>query len=205
MGVLLWALLCLGRAASKYVLGSFEAWEQLGAESRILFPYAELALVAAAVSIWIYRRRLLSGRVFLGVVVVTLILGVSRDIYLVGRFLAYPSYRSREIAVALDRLVPAGQSIAGDWAPFFALGTDMKALRLGGGFNDPPRVPTRELRPDFFLFSDTGEDERLLHLLAAEEGVALEAPVLETSYLDRRVALYPIRYAEEWGGGGGHS
>ncbi len=116
------------------------------------------------------------------------------DVYEVGRFLAAPSYRSREISAALRRIVPTEAAVAGDWAPFFALGTDLKALVSSEWINPLSRLTT--LRPEYFLYCDTRDNRRILKRLA---GVELEPAVFVSSYLGREVRLHRLRYDEKPG------
>ncbi len=114
------------------------------------------------------------------------------DVYELGRFVAAPSYRSREISAEIRRQVPPGATFGGDWAPFFALGTDLKALHMNLVTNHPARLGPP--RPAFFLFSDTKQTRRLLREHFG--GVELEPPVLVSSYLGREVRLHPLTYLD---------
>jgi hypothetical protein len=106
---------------------------------------------------------------------------------MVGRFLAAPSYRSREIAAALERLLPPGSSVAGDWAPFLTLGTPLRSLYSNAVINHPRRFD--ELQPDYYMWSR--EDSPVDKL--ARSGVHVRQPVFESAYLGRPVLVYPLR------------
>jgi hypothetical protein len=189
-----WAVLCLGKAISVLVLDDWPAWHDLKQQGRVLFPWFEIAVLLGALFVWRFRTRLLTGRPFVTGLLLVLSLSTARDLYLEGRFWSSPSYRSREISAEMARLVTEEGSVAGDWAPYFALGTRVKALSMGTGFNLPTVVPIQELRPDFFLFNDTGYGRALFQVLKEDPHVDMDPPVLESEYIGYRVALHPIRY-----------
>jgi hypothetical protein len=64
---------------------------------------------------------------------------------------------------------------------------------MNGEFNAPARVA--ELRPDYFVYSDTPQCNQSLVELSALRGVRLLAPVLASQYNGRAVVLFPIAYA----------
>ncbi|HVS65925.1 MAG TPA: hypothetical protein VMT85_20760, partial [Thermoanaerobaculia bacterium] len=105
-----------------------------------------------------------------------------------------PSFRGVEIARQIDELLPEGAVIAGDWAPFFALGSDLRALYVAH-HNSPESIV--ELRADYFVFSETLPGHETLRVLQEDARVELGSPVLESDLAQREVRVYPIRYRDE--------
>ncbi|MCP4005219.1 MAG: hypothetical protein GY725_13595 [bacterium] len=138
--------------------------------------------------LWLFRGALFPGKRVGACRAVVLLFSAMLDVYEVGRFLAAPSYRSREISAELRRIVPRQAGVAGEWAPFFALGTDLRVLYMNTWINDPSRLA--KLRPDYFLDCDTELIERF-------EGVELKPPVFASSYAGRKVRLHPLEYEEK--------
>jgi hypothetical protein len=79
--------------------------------------------VIAAVGIWIGRSRKLHPAMMRGVAGVLAVLFALGNLYALSSFWLAPSYRSTELRRELAQLIPAGSSLAGDWAPFMTLGT----------------------------------------------------------------------------------
>ena len=124
-------------------------------------------------------------------ILVLLAVALAHDLVQLGRFIAQPEHQVREITAAIDARLPAGASVAGDWAPLFTLGTDQPAFYLAEPDNAPERLG--ELRPDAFLFSDTRDGRRARELLTAGiDGLRLGAPLYTSHYVGRDVVLYEI-------------
>jgi hypothetical protein len=149
--------------------------------------------ILAAVGSWPLRHRFLSTRLVPIAVGALLLAATARDLWVVGRFLSTPSYQSREIARALEEIVGTSSSIAGDIAPFFALGTGMRALLIAPHANSPDL--NRDLRYDFFEYSATNEGEATRRLLE-ESGVSLGPALYASEYAGRAISLHRVRYAD---------
>lgn len=83
--------------------------------------------------------------------------------------------------------------MAGDWAPFLTLGTQIKPIYMNSRLNRPSRF--RELRPDYLLYCETFDAKAVMDELQGVAGVSLSPPLLETTYNGRAVILYPLRYS----------
>ncbi len=164
-----------------------------GLSDDFMFPGVALFAVVPAWGLWHFRHRLLAGGRMAALLTGLLLFSTLLDIYELERFFAAPSYRSREISAEIRRIVPPGEIVGGDWAPYFGLGTDLKVLHMNLVTNRPTVLGPP--RPDFFLFCDSYENRRLLKLRF--KGAELEPPVLVSSYLGREVRLHPLKYLDE--------
>jgi hypothetical protein len=139
-------------------------------------------------------RHLLGGRAAFGVVLALLGGSLVQEAMAVSRFLLSPSYRSREIAAGLESVIADSESVAGDWAPFFALGTDIRALYMTSQINHPYRIDS--LRPDYFLFCDSqsGDGRMIRRFLEESKKVQLGPVLFESDYVGADVILYRLGY-----------
>jgi hypothetical protein len=161
---------------------------------RYFFPVVPLLVafvVEAIASLWhqpaqptILRLRWL--------VVVLALLGAALDLNRVGRFLLRPTYDLAAAARLVAAAMPPGATLAGDWAPLFALGTQTRALYTNDVFNRTRKWD--RLRPDYFLFSDSEESHVILRGLAARPDVTVEPPIVTTRYVGYEVRLHPLRW-----------
>jgi hypothetical protein len=108
-----------------------------------------------------------------------------------------PNYTTHEMRNEIRYRVSAGQAIAGDWAPFFALGTNIPAVYTRSGQNDGKTV--LRICPSFFV-SATVFDEGVMESYRVEAGVDFGEPVRLGHYGTRlgqyagEVRLYEILY-----------
>jgi hypothetical protein len=191
-----WVLFVAGLAFNEFVL--YRIPLALGDNPGISVPvfyrlFLPTALVVAIAG-WRLRARILSARVVSAAVAILLVAVIARDLWVVGRFLASPSYQSREIGASLEAIVGPTASIAGDIAPFFAIGTQMHALLVAPYANRPDS--NRELQPDFFQFSETNEGRRTRELLLQRPGTALGPALYRSEYAGRAVSLHRILYGQ---------
>lgn len=148
--------------------------------------------VIAALGFWIGRSHVLSLPVIRALAGILTVLFVIGNLYTLASFWLAPSYRSTELRRALEALIPAGSSLAGDWAPFLTLGTQIKPLYMNSLMNRPARFG--ELRPDYLLYCETFDAQVVMNELADVPGVSLSAPLLSSTYNGRKVILYAVRY-----------
>lgn len=194
LAVLVLALLNLARALNHQVLSILplgpgtEPGLSAASIYRFVLPLAALA----AAGLWAVRRRLFAGGAMLGAVVVLLVLATARDVYVVGRFLRSPTYQARAISADIRRLVPAGASIGGDWAPFFTLGSGIKAIYVNERYNRGERF--RAVRPDYYLYCDTGRGDEVRQEIMRLDGVTLGPALYRARYAERDLILYPLDY-----------
>ncbi len=163
---------------------------------------------------WRFRAALFRGAVLRAISIGMLSVGVATHAWAIGSFLASPRYEAAQIRSAVQAIVTGEHRIAGDWAPFFAVGTEMKAHYLRGtytdthemGLSDPPPAQGRlatvswflaTVRPDFFLYSEGDASEWAIKAIEKMDDVSLGHPVYEGTYLGRRVILYPLEWRSD--------
>ena len=152
------------------------------------------AAAALAFLVWKKRNVLLSERVLRAFIFSTLAAFALFNSYKVTSFLARPSWQVRTISNELTRILPQGATIAGDWLPLFAIGTNLPVLYTNDVFNRPERF--KELRPSYFLYSETEGGKLVKQIIETLDGVKLGIPLLESEYTGVPVRLYPLQYQE---------
>lgn len=185
----------LGQVINKLVLEVLPVpiGTEPGLSDNALYSWFGPLAAFGALGLWKIRHSVFRGKAILPLITVLLIGALSRDLYMEGRFLLSPSYESREISRAITQLVPKGASIMGDWAPWFALGTDLKALNV----YQSPNWRIDLLRPEYLLFSDTPKGYRMVNIVNTTEGIELAPPIYQSTYLGRPVTLFPVRYGQD--------
>jgi len=171
-----------------------DAGEAPGLGRRAMFIAGVPLATIAAVVCWALRSRTLSGPVVQSAIVVSLVLWLAQSAARIGDFITAPRFAGDAIRSELVKVVPPQSSIIGDWAPFFALGTDLRPLYMNHMFNRAERIDA--LRPDYFVHSETADSEASRAVLRASESVTLGAPVLSGRYNDREVVIYPLEYRD---------
>ncbi len=162
-GMLFLALLSLGLASNRLLLGWIVP-EQYAVPSYVApLRFTQVFLIAAVAALLITLTPalglLFKKRVASSIVVFILFLSVLVNATSVSLAIASPSQERARISREVEELLPRGASIGGDWAPLFAIGTELKALYMNQVFNAPERV--KLVRPDYLLLSDTVRDEEL--------------------------------------------
>ncbi|MDQ8186839.1 hypothetical protein [Pelagicoccus sp. SDUM812002] len=156
---------------------------------KVFFP---LSLCFAGCAWW-GRDRWVNGRRIAGVVLVAAVFLPVHSVVRIGSFVSEPEFDGRSTRSLLENAVPEGKSVIGDWAPFFALGTQVRAMYMSDLFNTADRLPV--LRPDYFLFSDREVSRQSLEVIRGLEGVDLGEPIFESTYNNTQVVLYPLLYS----------
>lgn len=103
-----------------------------------------------------------------------------------------PSYKSREIQSQLLDHVGASESVGGDWAPFFGMNSELRVLYMRPDWNSA--AIATDIRPNYFLHSETPYDEKNLQLFRENNAVRLEDPIPLGSFYKHKLTLYPITY-----------
>ena len=168
------------------------------------FPQLGKASVCAVVTValvllrWRWRHRLLAASSLRAGAAALALLTCVRAVSSVGAFLIDPSYRREEIRQALSRSIESGTLIAGDWAPLFALGTDLPAHYTRYNFVEDDRYFDK-LRPSYYVYSESGwwTSQPILQTFERQQGVSLGQPVFEGSYAGRTVIVYRLLYDRE--------
>ena len=145
-------------------------------------------------ALWAFRSRLLVGPKLRIAVIATAVLAVGVDTLYVLESLVQPSYQREEIAQELEARLPAGSSIAGDWAPLFTVDTRLKSLYSSRRFNKITRLA--ETRPDYLMCSDSPGDACGLTKDSWPPGVRLGQPVVEAEYVGRALSVHPVEYLD---------
>jgi hypothetical protein len=143
---------------------------------------------------WHQRSRWMSGPVVARGVMLALLGFTGYALARIGSFLAAPRYQAEAVRTELAGTVPAGASVAGDWAPFFTLGTELRPLYMNQRINHVSRVP--QLRPDYFLYSETPDSISSFEGFAGVRGARLGPALWENEYNHRVVRLHQILYTE---------
>jgi hypothetical protein len=153
-----------------------------------LLPWALVVALAA----WRWRHLVFNRRGTSYVVAAIALLLAVQSAYSLGSFFLFPSYRSGEIRAEISKLVGDGESMGGDWAPFFALGTGIKALYINHRINAPERL--REVAPKYYLYNKGRFPELRPDKVARAAQVSMSPPLLRAKYIGRKVALYQVFY-----------
>ena len=130
-------------------------------------------------------------QILIGVLLVAILgLGVAEQ----AHTLMSPTFDSQRIRDELVGLVDEDESVAGDWAVFFTLGTGRRSLYVTHWCNSPDIFPT--LRPDYFLCSQSRYDAVSLPLLKSHPMIHVGEPDLLGTMLGHEIRLYPLIYSE---------
>jgi hypothetical protein len=126
-------------------------------------------------------------------VIVSLAFTIVINSWQVIEFWKSPSYASQHIRENLKSFVEPGDAIIGDWAPFFALGTDIPAIYSELRWNYGDRVLL--LRPSYFLYSGTLYDRANLESYKGLDGLIIEEVGFLGVYYKREVHLFRLNYS----------
>ena len=126
------------------------------------------------------------------VVVVLMVLMIGKDVWTVGKFMVAPNYQAHEIRQVMRTQVPDDATIAGDWAPFFALDTSLRSLYAARGIANSADSLAR-IRPEYFLTTSTQTSEDIVKDLEAL-GARLEPALFSREYARQTVELRRIHW-----------
>ena len=193
--LLVWCLCCVGLTLKQYVPSYVPLWSDSALALILRSEYIAAGSILLGIALFVLRRKALSGAKPLVAIGILLALAGLRDLRLIGSFMLDPTYDGRDIARDLERSLPPGTSIAGNWAPQLTLGTSHKALYMNRTINRPRRILS--LRPDYLLHSQGFWDPR--GPLQERGKVRLGEPVKEWRYAGRTVTLIPFEYENDNG------
>ncbi|MCI0565547.1 MAG: hypothetical protein MN733_44350, partial [Nitrososphaera sp.] len=108
-----------------------------------------ILVVCTVFFLWIFRRVVFSKIGSLTIVLGFLTLGFAQSLMRIGDFLVNPSFGAEQVRHELIKIVNSDEVIAGDWAPFFALGTPIRALYSQKETN--PTYALLQIKPQYFL------------------------------------------------------
>ncbi len=154
--------------------------------------------IALLVSAAVLTRKLVWAERWLPRLVVASLVGTLLwSVVFASRILVWPQYQLLELAQEIHEVVPGDATFGGDWAPLFALGSEIPTLHVTSSGNLP--FGMKDLGIDYYLHSDTeivGRD--LWHVLETLRGeIILGEPLLTSEYIERRVRLFRVSYADE--------
>ncbi|MBU1191184.1 MAG: hypothetical protein KKE76_05660 [Gammaproteobacteria bacterium] len=154
------------------------------------------AAVVMGALVWTLRATIFQRRVVMLGGMSMLLAFTGYSAYGLTKFLFSPTYQVQAVRAQVARIVGAEATLAGDWAPMFALGTPVRALYMNRRYN--PAETINATRPDYFVHSESPESRRSLEVLMRAPGVRIDPPIDVGTYYNgrRRVALYPLHYAE---------
>jgi hypothetical protein len=153
--------------------------------------------IGLAIPLWRFRAVLLSEPILRRVTHLGLAAFGLFNLFKIGEYALQPAWERRAIAEHLVAAVPAGSVIAGDWAPLFTLGTDLRAVYMNSRFNQPEGIG--QLQPSHFLYCETefpaGDDgAKVMELIMKTDGVLIGPPVFEGEYTGLKMVLYPLGF-----------
>jgi hypothetical protein len=154
-----------------------------------IFPFALLGLAAL---VYITRTRFVAA---LGTLIpLFVVLHFVTGVMVQTNVLTEPSYDSQKIRSALAEIMQDNESVAGDWAAFFTAEAPIRSFYMTKDINVPTAEHLDEIRPDYFLHSDSPFDPMSLELLQSNDRIALSDPVLLGNYVGNEIQLYKISY-----------
>lgn len=193
--LLIWTSAALLQASNRFVLGPLPFLDGAtpGVTGPIRLRLLGLLAVGSGVALWHWRERILGLGMASKTVGTLTCLTLALDVYLDARFLLAPTYERRELSSAIREVVPPGSSVAGEWAPFLVLGSEIPALLMSLWINSPARVDL--VRPDFVLIGENDEMKDVLPIIRGLPGVQVQEAVFRSSFRGREVRLHPVRYS----------
>ncbi len=165
-----------------------------GVEDEVDITLLAIAVVCIVVLIWVLRRIIFSEKTSVAIVLVLLALGFTQSLIRIAEFLANPSFGAERVRRELVKRINSEEIIiAGDWAPFFALGTPIRALYTNKVSNPPDAV--YKIKPQYFLHSDTSASRYALNAIRGHQDIAIGPPRYIGTYNNSMVELYPLTYS----------
>jgi len=119
---------------------------------------------------------------------------ILHNIYFLYNFHHNQTHNAEKLRQQLTAIVRDSKSIAGGWAPFLTLGTQLKSLYANDVINPPQVVKT--IKPDYFMLSETPTSMATFMLLENDKDIEIGKPILLGSYNDTKVFLYPLSYIQ---------
>jgi hypothetical protein len=108
--------------------------------------------------------------------------------------LLHPSYESQTIRTALNDIVSDTESIAGDWAPFFTAEAPIRSFYMSERTNFPYVEHIDNIRPDYFLFSNSRYEINIKVALEGNDQIKLSEPQMIGTYINHDINIYRIKY-----------
>jgi hypothetical protein len=161
--------------------------------------FTQVFLIALVVTLLIamtpIKDRIFRRSVATPIVIFLLAIGLLVDATAIFLTMAEPERERARISEELGALLPKEASVGGEWAPVFAIGTELRSLYMNKTFNAPLRA--RLVRPDYLLVSDTLGMRDYRRSLEADPAVSVGPPIYESEYKGRRIFLHPLSYRSD--------
>lgn len=119
-----------------------------------------------------------------------LLISVSSGTFKASEVWINPSYSTSAVRIKLSEIVKDGETIIGDFAPFFALGTGIPAVYATTGLNNGSII--LRICPKYYLFSGTKGDQNTFDSFKpyVRHGAVNEIPLGE--YAGKEITLIPL-------------
>lgn len=154
-----------------------------------LFPFFLIGLSAL-----VYFRRTKSVVVLGFLIPVFATIQFVSGVIVQANVLTHPSYESQKIRSALGHIMTDSESVAGDWAAFFTAEAPIRSFYMSKSINVPDAMHIADIKPDYFLHSDSPFDPMSLELLESNDSITLSEPKLLGTYMGNEIQLYKVSY-----------
>ncbi len=190
VGLILMTVLSLMNVANSYLVSPFSDDYSGFSKSGLLWTFP---LVAAATLTMLYRYKQVLSEIQLKTAIkLSFVAYLLMSIGITGLNVASPSYDSQTVRTQLVKNVEDGRSIAGDWAPFFAVESKIPSLYVNWVFNRAESI--EKIQPNYFLASDIWNDQTSLTVLRENPRVTVGEPITLGKYYRADIKLYPLSY-----------
>ena len=172
----------------------------IGQDPGVSMPWMKKVFIPVscvlAVGVLLLSQKMISKR-FVLVFVALLCLGyAANNMKLLLNFWTNPSYASRQCTQTLVKNVEEEAVVIGDWAPFFAVNTNLKAVYMSHNANFNI-VNILNIRPMYFIHSNNVWSVKNFDLLNSHNDIALINPMKIGNYIDNEILLYEINYKKK--------
>jgi hypothetical protein len=171
-----------------------ELGDEPGVSGIAMFRYLAPATPLVSVALIAARFRLLAPARTLSIALLAVVFTIALGSLEAIRTLATPAHLADSLRAKLTASLPPDIVVAGDWAPFFALGTPLRALYVNDKFNSAKRFS--ELKPDYFLDGNTRSDVLTRQAVVADPQITLGRPSHAGTYLGHQLRLWPLSYPD---------
>ncbi len=151
-----------------------------------------IGVLSIVLLIWIARPVVFSHTGSLVIILGLLGLGFAQSLVRIGDFMANPTYGAEQVRQELMKSVNSHEAVAGEWAPFFALGTPIRASYTSSEFNPPDAI--FRMKPQYFLHSDVPAPRGVHNELRRHRGISFGLPRHLGAYNESIITLYPLSY-----------
>jgi hypothetical protein len=159
---------------------------------KLLLPTA--AGLAVFVQLLYLSPKVTRMQLFRPVIYSLLVTAIAAGVHQASAVWLHPDYLSHAIRTRLVQTVSPGEAVAGDFAPFFALGTQIPAIYSTTNKNNGKVI--LDICPSYYLYSGTRHDDYAIESFQSNAGVRLGEPIALGEYAGRSVTLHRLQYPE---------